>query len=234
MLNNRRRLACLLPIVMLILQGCVAAAAPLMYATSAAVVGYSGYSIYNSAAGGSFEVAFEGEKPGQDVLKQMAQMRRPAVWPTPGSVGAVVFADTLESLGDYRPHPPSKVSEILAARRISVDLSMLTSRERTAAFGSVCKALGADGVVAYASKGHSVDSSFLGGFRVRGKASVEIFYHSCTQDRLVFSETLAILQEAGTSGSSDQIMFHAAGEVLAKRFDGLARGQAQFMTVAQR
>ena len=223
-----------------VLQGCLVAGAPLLLAAAplstavvGAVAGYTGYTLYKSTEGGSVSVAIDGAAPGRDVLAQMEQLRRPAIWPTPGNVGAIVFADTLEKLGDYRPVAPSKVSDLLDARRIAVNLNDLTARERTAAFNTVCEALGADSVVAHAFKGASAEGRIWTGVRVKVNSTIEIYYHSCIDRQPVFAETLNILQETGMTTVSEQIVARDAGEVMAVRFDGLVRGRTELVSASR-
>lgn len=233
MLVKRALLSIILAALVPTLQGCLVAGPPLLSAVSAGVLGYSGYTVYKSTEGGSVSVAIDGAEPDRDDLARMAQLRRPAIWPTPGNVGAIVFADKLETLGDYRPHSPSKVAEVLAAKKIAVNLNDLTARERSAAFNTLCEALGADSVIGYAFKGASSESRIWTGVRVKINSALEIYYHSCIDRRPIFNETLNILMESGTTGVSEQIIARDAGEILALRFDGLVRGRGEFMSAAR-
>ena len=216
--------------MLLFLQGCILPAIPIV---GLGYVGLRGYQMYNLAQGGSVEIAFDGQTPSPTVLANMREMRRPAIWPTPGSVAATVLADTLEGLGNYQPKSPSRVEAVLTARQLPADLNRLTARERTTAFNAVCRELGSDSIVANALKEDLVDSTFIGDVWGKRKTRFEIFYHSCSTGQTVFSETLGIVVEISSAGVSEQSVARGAGEVVAARFDGLVRGRTELVSASR-
>lgn len=217
-------LICAMPLV----QGCVAAAVPGMMAMSAAsmgFVGFSGYKVYQTSTEGTVQLAFESEQPGEEIVQKMRGLRRPAVWPTPGSLAAVIFAETLEKTGDFEPISPNVVREFIERRGTKSDLSQLMGSERDREFAAICSALHSDSVVAYSDLGLSTQGKFFTLERMNTTKHVELYYFSCPLGAVVFSEKLAIVSEVGGTTTNEQEIARVAGEVLALRFDDLVHGR---------
>jgi|GEM_PF-1532127 len=229
---NKLFLPILVAVSLPVLQGCVVAATPAVASALAwGGIGFGGYQIFRLTRGGSVNVAIDGPGPDRAVLEQMADLRRPAVWPTPGSGGAVTFTETLETMGDYRPVPPSRVAAVLDAQNIAVDLNDLTTRERVTAFNVTCREFDADSVVASAFQETATEMRLWTGPRATIDMTVRIFYHSCIEQELIFTETLSILVEVGRTAVDERAIARDAGEVLAARFDGLVRGRTTMASV---
>jgi len=210
------------------LTGCVAAAAPLAMAAGAAQVGYLGflgYKVYQTETSGEVQLAFEDEAPTPADVAEMSDFRRPGIWPTPGNLGAVTLAETLEGISPYEPVSPNQLQESLSLSENDLDLRQLTTSERTSLFNEICSKTPADSVIAYIDMGLSGEARFFSLSRPSLTRDVEIFYHACDERSIVFSEKISIVQEMGSTTVSDQETGRVAGEVLALRFDDLVKGR---------
>lgn len=201
------------------LGGCLAAAVPIMLATTAAGTAFSGFAIYKAvqtSTGGRVRVAFgtgvEGEVPPADPLPMA---RRVAVWP--GDEMQVKFAERMEASGRYEVVTPGAVARTLAARQIPVILAQLTTEEKRQSMLTVCREHRADLIFAAQGEGVSTNANMFSFGRGTMTDNYGLTAFDCRSEQFAWREKMAIVQEVGSTTTPAGEVATIAGEAWAER-----------------
>lgn len=203
----------------LFLSGCVAAAIPLVMATSVAGLGVAGFGMYKAvqlSSGGSVKIGFatgpDGKKKPPEPLPAG---RRVAVWP--GSGGEVEFSEHLQRSGRFDVVPPATVARTLAAGHYSTDLKQLTDGEMSAEFQHVCNAKHVDFVFADRDLGISTNDNMWSLSRANVTAKSDLFGYGCHQQSIVWRDQIIIVMEVGGHTEATPEVQRIAGDAWAER-----------------
>jgi hypothetical protein len=199
------------------LSSCVAAALPIMVATTAGGMAFAGFDIYKVVqlnSGGTVRVAF-GSGDGKTLPPPSplpSSMRRVAIWP--GDAAEVRVAERLTQSGRFSAVPPSTVARTLGGTN---QLNTMTEGERSAAFNHVCRANAAQGVVAAIPQGETSNTGFFSLHKANVTFKADLVVYDCRAREIVWRDKIAIIVEVGGTTPSDAEILGVAGDAWADR-----------------
>ncbi len=188
----------------ILLQGCMAAALPMIVAGGAIGVG----GIYKSiqlSTGGSIEVAIDTDKISNEQKDKFNRINSIAVWPEKTN-SAVIFSETLAESGRFKVISPLQVSTALRDLNLSDDLTQMNSQETKDAFSKVCLKTRTDSIISSKAIGGGSNSNIFSFDRanITKNFIVTIYGKNSNANILTFPVSIKILL-GGSSPSSEEI-----------------------------
>lgn len=186
---------------------------------SVGVTAFQGFEMYKSIqlqGGGSIKVEFPGKGGKPAPAPALAPVRRVAIWPA--NEGNVQFAERLQRSGRFsQVLAPAAVLPILADLKIASDLRQLTEEEHGAAFGRICHQTKVEFLFASVAHGASSTDNSFSFSRANVTYSADLLGYSCTQQKIVWRDQIALVIELGSSVPNTSEMLHASGDAWADR-----------------
>jgi len=190
------------------LQGCVAAVIPLMMAGAVGVVALTGFAVYKTVqttGGGTMQIEF-----GSADAKHAAP---PAPLPTagslavwPGGMREQKFAEVISASGKIR------VATITGTQALSA-----SDGERSKGYADICRNNKVDMVFAAVDQGQTVKSNLMSFKRGAVTDKFTLEGYGCEAGKVVWTDTMATVIESGSKPTPQAEIDAAAGQSWAER-----------------
>lgn len=209
--------------LLIIIQGCIAAAPlayyPLATATAAGYAALTGFGIYKVvqlSTGGEFEVRFKDSELSFEQQEALSSFKRLAVYP--GSQVSVNLAEALEKSGNYDIIAPYSVQKALPGATKFANTEQMTERERNRHCSKLCRALKADAIFVYSEGGTGYEHNFWSLNQSELTANFEVNLFSSKYKRIIWTqEGQAVLKQGGKFPPQDE-MEQIVASAIAEKF----------------
>jgi hypothetical protein len=203
----------------LMLQGCVAAALPLLAAASFASVAIGGFSIFKSVqmtTGGSANIQFSDVVLSAEDKQHLAAFTSPTVWPE--NEGEAYLASRLESSASFSSViTPSTAARALEDLDIDRNTNLLTEAERRKIFGEVCDHVGADAMIAVRDLGSETTANAWSFKRASQTFRGLVTVYSRKADRVILTTEVVLQVDLGSDFPNEQELMKVTGEAIAEK-----------------
>jgi hypothetical protein len=190
------------------LTGCIVAAVPLVMAAGVGVVAITGFAVYKTVqttGGGTMQIAF-GSKDAKHAAPppRLPTASTIAVWPI--GLREATFAATLKDSGKLHLMPLADPGPLPGS-----------DADRHAAYSSLCSGNHVDVIFAALDQGQTVSSNMMS-FR-RGTVTDKLIIegYGCTAQKIVWTDTMATVIEAGSKPTPQAEIDTAAGQAWGER-----------------
>lgn len=197
------------------LQGCVAAAIPLISVGMAAVSGFTTFKMIQSSTGGSVKVGFNPETEAVDTAA-LQSLTALGIWPE--GEAEVFMAEHFETLAVFPSViTPGRVAQVLDADNAPRNLTLLTQSERLALFRSICDETGADAVIASVQTGDTMNMKMFSFARDNVTSTADVFVYARSADRIVFRTEMELVIGMGSTTPSTTELARIWGEAIVEK-----------------
>ena len=209
------------------LSGCVAALPAIAVASTvvgAAVYGYLGYKVYQSASGAEIQIGFENDFVAQSVQAELAAANSMAFWPSPNRSLIVASERIGTTLGISNITPPATTAERLRSAGIATSVEMMTDSERASVFERAANVLDADFVLVLAEAGIETDTGLLSLRRTTVTSNYDVYLYSRASNTEVWTSRLIAEVGMGRNTPSQTEIDEIAGRAIADRLVDFSAG----------
>lgn len=205
-----KRFGALMGIVVLSvnLSGCIVAAVPIIMAAGVGVVAVAGFAVYKTVqttGGGTMQIAF-GSKDSKHASPPppLPAVGAVAVWPA--GLREETFAGTLKASGKLQVKPLAGAGALPGS-----------DADRHAAYATLCTGNPVDVIFAAVDQGQTVNSNMMSFKRGSVTDKLTIEGYGCSAGKIVWTDTMATVIEAGSKPTPQAEIDTAAGQAWGER-----------------
>jgi len=194
-----------------VLSGCVAAAIPLLMATTAVTVGITAWGVTKivQTSLGKFEVAFKDDELNAGTQETLQNISRLGIWPSFGKVtveagGTALLAQKLEKTEKIEIITPYTIDTALKENRMANITEHMTESEKVVVFKKIGEFIKADGIMLVHDEGTSMNQNIFSFKAAEYRRHFSVKVYSVQSGKTIYRTEVRLVQKGGEANKSPE------------------------------
>ncbi len=198
-------------VISVLLNGCAAAALPLVVAATAVPVGVTAWSVTKmvQTSHGKFEVAFKDDELNSNAQESLQAISSVGIWPSFGRLtvevgGAALLAQKLEKTEKLKIITPHEIETALKESGTTNIDELMTESEKVEVLKKIGVRLNADGIMVFHDEGTSMNQNLFSFKASEYRRHFSLKVYSVQSGKLIYSTEVKLIQKGGEANKATE------------------------------